>query len=565
YLTQEVAAGTGTLFEVMLSARPEVLDIKRRLDASSGEVADLAGDGGEAYEAALEEYGRLLDDFEQSGGYAYDNAVTGALIGLGFDRDDFGRGLETLSGGQKTRLALAKILLAGHTVLLLDEPTNHLDIPAIGWLEEFLKAYDGAVLIVSHDRYFLDRAADRIIELENGKVEEYPGNYSFYREEKERRTEARMRDYELASAKYEKEKEYINRMRAGVHARQAKGRERRLSRFEMPDAPSREGEALTLRWDEVKRSSDNVLKVEGISKHFGRTEIVRDASFTLRRVERAGIVGRNGTGKSTLLRIIIGTETADSGKSEFGPNVKPAYYSQGLEGLDEDNTVLDELWSVSPLAVEQKIRDMLGSFRFTGDDSQKKVSYLSGGEKGRLALAKIVLQGANLLILDEPTNHLDIRSREALEDAITSFGGTVLTVSHDRYFLDSVAEKIFELDGARLTEYWGNYSYYSEKKAAQAVEAVQAESAGRATWEDRKHRQAEDKKREREAKKQADRISGIEDSIGALEVRMLELERQLADPAVCADYAKVMELTNSYNDLKTERDGLYELLEEEMA
>ena len=369
-----------------------------------------------------------------------------------------------MSGGQRTRLYLAKILLANNDLLMLDEPTNHLDVPAILWLEEFLKSYPGTVLLVSHDRYFLDRVVTRIIEIEDGQAEEYNGGFTAYRLEKDKRIADRQRHYDLMSARLEKEKEYINRMRAGVHARQAKGREKRLARFDMPTKPKGDAAGLSFEWGEVKRSADTVVKADGVSKSFGAKEILKDINFTVRRGERAGIIGRNGGGKSTLLKIILGETKPDAGEIFISPNVKAAYYAQGLEGLNETNTVLDEIWAAKPLAPEQEMRDLLGSFLFSGDNAQKKVGDLSGGEKGRLALAKTILAGANLLVLDEPTNHLDIPAREALEEALKSFGGTVLAVSHDRYFLDSFSEKTYELAEGNLTEYWGNYSYTLEKK-----------------------------------------------------------------------------------------------------
>ena len=565
YLEQEAGSGgAGTILEEMLSARPSVLALKKKLETQAHAVGILAGTGGAGYETALTEYGVLLEEFEKTGGYAYDNMVTGALRGLGFQPDEFDRPLSTLSGGQKTRLAMAKLLLAGHDLLMLDEPTNHLDIPAIAWLEEFLKEYKGTVLLVSHDRYFLDNVANRILELSDGEVEEYPGNFSRYRVEKEKRTEARLREYELASARLAKEKEYINRMRAGVNARQAKGREKRLARFEMPDRPASEKKGPALEWTEVARSSDSVVVAEGLSKRFGGREVIADATFMLRRGERVGVVGRNGCGKSTLLKMITGEIRPDTGGVSLGPKVKTAYYAQGLEGLDPYSTVLDELWSVEPLATEQKMRDMLGAFLFSGDDALKKVGVLSGGEKGRLAIAKVVLAGANLLILDEPTNHLDIPSREALEDALAGFTGTVLAVSHDRYFLDGFADRIYEIKDGRLRAYHGNYSYYQEKKGSEEQEAARALTEGREAWESRKQEQAKKRRNERDEEKKASRIRDIEFEIEEVEAGLREAESKLADPGVYGDFGKVTELTQCYNILKEKRDQLYDLLEEEV-
>lgn len=566
YLTQLTDRDGGvTLLEEMLSTRPEVLRLKERLSVSAAHISELATAGDPGYERAMEEYGGLLEEFESSGGYAYENEVTGALIGLGFGRDEFGRPLSTLSGGERTRLALGKLLMAGHDVLLLDEPTNHLDIPAITWLEDFLCKSGLTVLIVSHDRYFLDRVATRILDLSGGKVEEYPGNFTRYREEKVKRNDARRKEYELARAKYEKEKEYINRMRAGVNSRQAKGREKRLDRFEMPDAPQHERRAMSLKFTGAGRTSDTVISVDGVFKSFAGNIVLDDVSFTLRRGERAGIVGANGSGKSTLLKIILGMQQPELGEASLGGNVQAGYYSQGLEGLDEDSTVLDELWSVDNMATEQEIRDMLGVFLFSGDDAAKRVGSLSGGEKGRLSIAKIVLAGANLLVLDEPTNHLDIASREALERAVSMFDGAVLAVSHDRYFLDGFAQKIFELKDGRLTEYWGNYTDYTAKRVEDEEEAATEASEGRRSWEERKQAQAIERKKEKEDERRARKIESIESEIEELDELLRKIEAELSDPAVCADYARVSELTAKYDGLKTRMDALYDTLEKELA
>ena len=567
YLEQQADAGSSnTLLDGMLGAKPGVLELKRKLETATADISRLAEGGGTSYEKAMEDYSSLLDEFERSGGYAYENEVKGALKGLGFSEADFGRATGTLSGGQRTRLSLAKLILAGHDLLMLDEPTNHLDIPAINWLEEFLSKYPGTLLIVSHDRFFLDRVVTRVFELDAGRIEEYPGNFSAYVIEKEKRTADRLKQYELASERFEKEKEYINRMRAGVNARQAKGREKRLSRFELPDRPAGERQSLRLEWGDVERSADTVFAVEGVRKSFGGKEVLNGLSFRLRRGERAGIIGRNGEGKSTLLKILTGELAPDEGQVETGGKVKLAYYAQGLECLTETNTVIDELWSAEPLAVEQKIRDLLGAFLFSGDDALKKVGVLSGGEKGRLAIAKIALSGANLLILDEPTNHLDIPSREALEEALTGFGGTILAVSHDRRFLDNVAEKIYELEDGGLTEYFGNFSYYAARKQQPSDTAEKgAEGEGRKDWEERKQKQAEEKKRERELAKRAERMLLIEGEIEALEKELTEVEEKLARPEIYENFDKVNELTECYNNLKDKREKLYDLLEGEAA
>ncbi len=553
------------LLDAALGSRPEVMSVKDKLNLAAERAGALAGDGGDGYEAAVEEYGALLEEFESAGGYAYENEVSGALIGLGFDREDFDRLVSTLSGGERTRLGLAMMLVAGHGLLLLDEPTNHLDIAAVAWLEEFLLKYAGTVLMVSHDRYFLDRVATRIFELDRGAVESFHGNYSRYRQEKQKRDEARRKQYELAHARFEKEKEYIDRMRAGVNARQAKGREKRLARFELPDAPAGPKRQVRIGFTDAGRTSDTVVSTDSVGKSFGGVRILKDVSLTIRRGERVGIVGPNGSGKSTLLKIIMGELDPDEGGAQLGGNVYPGYYAQGLEGLDESNTVIEELWEASPLSTEQEIRDLLGAFLFTGDDAHKKVVRLSGGEKGRLAISKMVLKGANLLVLDEPTNHLDIPSREALEAAIEGFRGSVISVSHDRFFLDRFAGRILEVDDGRLTEHWGNYSDYAQKKRESTEIREESVSEGRRAWEDGKERRALERKKEKDERLRREAISGMEEEIGRVEERIMELETRLADPAVFGDYAKVADLTGEYEDLKLRRDSLYEQLDKELA
>jgi len=566
YLEQSSASEQGeSILGVMLAARPDVLRLRKALTDSADRVAALAQSGGAGYEAAMEEYGALLEEFESAGGYSYENEAAGALVGLGFTREEFGRDLSTLSGGERTRLLLARMLVAGHDMLLLDEPTNHLDISAITWLEGFLDRFRGAALIVSHDRYFLDRVATRVLEMDRGTVESYPGNYSRYRAEKHRRDEARRREYELALARYEKEKEYINRMRAGVNARQAKGREKRLARFDMPDAPGAPGRSIKLEIGSSGRASDTVAAAESINVSFGGRPVLKSVSFTVRRGERVGVVGPNGSGKSTLLKVMLGELLPDSGSAVLGAKVMPGYYAQGMEGLSDTNTVLDELWSSSPMSTEQEVRDLLGAFMFTGDDQSKKVGRLSGGEKGRLAIAKIVIKGANLLVLDEPTNHLDIPSREALEDAVAGFGGTVISVSHDRYFLDEFAGRIFELGAGRLTEYLGNYSDYARKKTEGPREEEPEPSEGRLAWQQQKNHKAEERRKEREAQKRLEAVAGIESEIERTELAILDLEARLADPEVCTDYSRLSGLTAEYEQAKSKRNALYEQLDKELA
>jgi ATP-binding cassette subfamily F protein 3 len=558
---------SGTLMEVMLSARPEVYELKDRLDNVAGELERHSSKGDSAYDRSLQDYAKLSDEFEQAGGYTYENEITGALIGLGFGREDFDRGAASLSGGERTRLELARLLIGKHGLLLLDEPTNHLDISSIDWLEDYVARYDGTILMVSHDRYFLDRITTGIVEIHNGVAHSYPGNFSRYRKLRAGRMEAMAKEYELARERHDKEKEYINRMRAGQNSRQAKGREKRLARFEMPDMPLSEKRGMSVGFgSNVERSVSTVLHAEGVTKSFAGRTILNGVDITVRRGERVAIIGANGTGKSTLIKVLMGEVKPDSGIVEIGGKVKTGYYSQGLELLDLESTVLDELWSITPMATEQEIRDRLGMFLFSGEDAEKKISSLSGGEKGRIAIAKIVATGSNLLVLDEPTNHLDIPSREALEEAIADFGGTIIAISHDRYFIDSFADKVYELADGKLTEYYGNYSYYISKKTAIAKSPEARETpSGKEEHEKRKREQAEKRRTENARKKQARKVGDIETEIEGIEARISEIEAELADPATYGRSGGIHGLTSEYDELRTRRDELYGLLEEELA
>jgi len=559
----------GTLMEVMLGARPEVNTLKERLDYAASEIERLASDGGRSYERALQDYAELSDEYERAGGYTYENEITGALAGMAFREEDHHRDASSLSGGERTRLELARLLVGNHGLLLLDEPTNHLDIRSIEWLEDFISRYEGTVLMVSHDRYFLDRVTDTVIEIEDGTAHTYPGNYSRYLKLRAERREAMAREYELARKRYEKEKEYIDRMRAGQNARQAKGREKRLSRFEMPERPKADGRAISLGFgSDVERSASEVVAARDVTVRYGDRTVLDRVSLTVRRGDRLAIIGPNGTGKSTLVKALMGDISPDEGDVKLGGRVKPGYYSQGLEGLDGDSTVLEAQWSVNPMEAEVEVRSRLGLFLFSGDDAGKKVSMLSGGEKGRLAISRIVAAGANLLVLDEPTNHLDIPSREALEAALAGFGGTVIAVSHDRYFIDAFADRVCELVDGRLTEYYGDYSYYESKKRTEQEEAVAPEnkpSSGREEHEKRKRERAERKKAENLEKRKRENIDGIETEIVEIEDRIGTLEAELSNPDAYGRFGNLRELTDEYERLKLRREELYGLLEKELA
>jgi len=558
----------GTLLDVMQSARPEIDELRRLIDNASREIERLADQGGPNYDRALRDYAGLVDDYEHAGGYLYENEITGALNGMGFSEADHGRKAESLSGGERTRLELARLLVGRHGLLLLDEPTNHLDIRSIDWLEDFISRFDGTLLMVSHDRYFLDRIAGTIIDLSGGTAETYPGNYSRYMKLSRERRAAAEKEYELARARYDKEKEYIDRMRAGQNARQAKGREKRLSRFEMPDRPETGKRSISVDFgDKTARSAAEVVVAKNVTVRYGDRAVLDDITMTVRRGDRVAVIGPNGTGKSTFLRALMGEMEPDGGTVVLGSRVKPGYYAQGLEKLDPGSTVLEEQWSVTPMETDREVRGRLGLFLFSGDDVLKKVSSLSGGEKGRLAISMIAAAGANLLVLDEPTNHLDIESREALEKALSGFDGTVVAVSHDRYFIDAFADRVYELTDGRLTEYHGDYSYYESRKTALPPQPQIPEkpSSGREEHERRKRERAEKKKVENDNRRRQRTIGGIESEIEEIENRIVAIESELSDPASYGRFGRLDEITKDYEELKQRREELYGLLEKELA
>lgn len=549
YVEQDAATNDNTLYEELCSAYNDVLgwqEDMRHLEKAISEEKDEAAQAG-----LLQEYSKVVERFERSGGYEYENNIRRVAFGLGFTADDFSRRLNAFSGGQKTRICLARALLRQPDFLFLDEPTNHLDIEMVEWLEEFLKSYPGGVLIISHDRYFLDKVVERVIELENGKLQAYTGNYSRYLTQKAERMAALTSAYEKQQTYIDKTQAFVDKYRAGVKSKQARGREKQLSRLERIVLPAEISRFDYFGFNPPSECADRVAELLEASAAYGERVIFKDVSLLVRRGDGIALVGPNGAGKTTLLKLLTGDLEPAAGRVKIGSRVKIGYFSQEHEGLNPHNRIMDELLQEYGLS-EERSRHYLGAFLFKGDDVYKIIGDLSGGEKARLAMLKLMLTGANFLILDEPTNHLDIPAKEAVEEAIMSFPGTFLTVSHDRYFLDKVANCVLELEKGSLVEYTGNYSYYREKKIAvekaAAVErqAVQAEAAAKKPVQQRQRKQDGERQLKR-----------LETEIAELEAALAEVEARLNDPTVHADPAASRALAEEYGQVQTQLDEKY--------
>ena len=467
----------GTIYEELRSAKSDIFEMEERIRSIEHELKSLAG---EALESRLETYNRLQSEFEARNGYACESEIVGVLKGLGFTEDEFSKKTDTLSGGQKTRVALGKLLLTNPDILLLDEPTNHLDLNSISWLETYLMNYSGAVFIVSHDRFFLNRVVTKVVEIENGEIRMYMGNYRAYSEKKQQIRDARLKEYLNQQREIKHQQAVIEKLRSfnrEKSIRRAESREKMLEKMTPVDKPMDTPEAMHFALEPSCVSGNDVLSVEGLSKCFGHQVLFHDVSFEIKRGEHVAIIGDNGTGKTTLLKILNQVQKADAGSFTLGAKVQIGYYDQEHHVLHDDKTIFDEISDDYPTLNNTQIRNTLAAFQFTGDEVFKEIRSLSGGEKGRVSLAKLMLSEANFLILDEPTNHLDIASKEILEEALNNYSGTVLYVSHDRYFINRTATRILELVNRTFVNYIGNYDYYLEKKD----ELTRAYASGSAT------------------------------------------------------------------------------------
>lgn len=566
YLAQhQDLTGDLTIYEEVLQAKQDLIRMEERLRALEEEMKH---EQGERLEELMNTYTRLSHTFELENGYAYRSEVVGVLKGLGFEPEEFEKKVSTLSGGQKTRVALGRLLLTKPDVILLDEPTNHLDMESIAWLEGYLLNYSRAVFIVSHDRYFLDRVVTKIVEIDAGKVTTFEGNYSAYSQKKAMLREAAYHAWMNQQQEIRHQEEVIAKLKSfnrEKSIRRAESREKMLDKMEVLEKPSEVRADMRIRLEPRVTSGNDVLRVSNLSKSFPGQPLFSDLNFEIRRGERVAIIGNNGTGKTTILKILNSVVAPDGGQIELGTKVQIGYYDQEHQVLHMDKTIFQEISDTYPYLTNTEIRNVLAAFLFTEDDVFQPIHTLSGGERGRISLAKLMLSNANFLILDEPTNHLDIVSKEILEQALRDYTGTVLYVSHDRYFINQTATRILELTNQQLVNYIGNYDYYLEKKeeltsiyapsaAAENVEKP-AQSAVKLDWKSQKEEQARQRKRENDLKKTEARIE-------ELETRDAEIDEEMSQPEVATDVAKCVALSNEKAEIAAELEQLYEKWEE---
>lgn len=573
YLAQhQNLSSDGTIYDELLSVKKDIIALEEKIRETEQQMKNATG---EQLDTLLDQYTKMNHQFELENGYAYQSEIVGVLKGLGFTEDDFSLPVNTLSGGQKTRVALGKLLLSKPDIILLDEPTNHLDMESIRWLENYLLGYNGSVIIVAHDRYFLDRIVTKIIEIENTHVTVFSGNYTAYADKKKILRNMQLKEYLNQQREIKHQQEVITKLKQfnrEKSIKRAESREKMLDKLEVVDKPAEINDKMNIELNPSVISGNDVLSVSHLSKAFDDNTLFTDISFDIKRGERVALIGNNGTGKTTILKIINDILPADSGEIKLGSKVTIGYYDQEHHVLDPDKTLFDELQDAYPDLNNTQIRNTLAAFLFTNDDVFKYIRDLSGGERGRVSLAKLMLSNANFLILDEPTNHLDMVSKEILENALNSYTGTVLYVSHDRYFINTTATRIIELVGQTTVNYIGNYDYYIEKKDAltaaalagkpadssSAVSAAQKNAqkeSAKADWKQSKEEQALLKKKKNELKKTEERIAVIED-------RLKAIEEESALPEVCTDTARLLELHKESTKLSEELDTLYEKWEE---
>ena len=558
--------GHHTIYEELMTTKQYILDMEDKIRSLEQEMKYVAGD---KLESLMNSYTRLTHQFELENGYAYKSEIVGVLKGLGFEEEDYGKQIENLSGGQKTRVALGKLLISKPDILLLDEPTNHLDMESIAWLETYLLNYPGAVFIVSHDRYFLDKVVTKIVEIEAAQMRMYEGNYSAYALKKAQLRDAQYKAYLNQQREIKHQEAVITKLRSfnrEKSIKRAESRVKMLDKIQRIEKPIEIDNQMRISLEPRFISGNDVLTVEGLSKAFPGQTLFTDINFEIKRGERVALIGNNGTGKTTILKILNGIVDADAGRFALGSKVQIGYYDQEHHVLHMEKTIFQEISDTYPTLTETEIRNMLAAFHFTGDDVFKLISSLSGGERGRVSLAKLMLSEANFLILDEPTNHLDIASKEILEEALNSYTGTVLYVSHDRYFINQTATRIMDLTNQAIVNYIGDYDYYLEKKdemtriyapaqetAAQEVKENVSET--KLTWQQQKEEQALKRKRENELKK-------VEARIEELEARDKEIDETMVLPDICTNVAECTKLSREKAAIAEELEGLYEKWEE---
>lgn len=565
YLAQNQDISTeSTIYDEMLKTKENIIKTEERLRTIENEMKSADGD---RLSSLMDTYSKLNHLFEAENGYAYKSEITGVLKGLGFTEDDFGKKISSLSGGQKTRVFLSRLLLLKPDIILLDEPTNHLDMSSVSWLETFLNNYPGAVIIVSHDRYFLDRIVNHVIEIENHKTYSYKGNYTDFAEKKAVIRDAELKHYYNQQKEIKHQEQVIEKLKSfnrEKSVKRAESREKMLNKMERIDKPVFTDSEMHLKLTPQVISGNDVLDVSNLKKSFGSNTLFENLSFNIKRGEKVAVIGNNGTGKTTILKIINGIINADCGEIKIGSKVNIGYYDQEHHVLTMENTLFEEISDTYPEMTNTEIRNVLAAFLFTGDDVFKKIESLSGGERGRLSLAKLMLSKANFLILDEPTNHLDITSKEILENALNNYDGTVLYVSHDRYFINKTATRILDLKNCQLVNYIGNYDYYLEKKEqVSAIYAPEPQSGSSSTnpssnkedWKSQKEEQAKARKRQNE-------INKIEAEIAELEDKISECDTELSNPDYSSNAAKLIEIQKEKDTASETLERLYEKWEQ---
>ena len=563
YLAQQQNLGSdNTIYDELLSVKQYILDMEKELRSIEKRMNTADGD---ELENLMKKYSDLNHRFEMENGYAYKSEITGVLKGLGFSEEDFTLNVNTLSGGQKTRVALGKLLLAKPDIILLDEPTNHLEMESIRWLENYLLNYNGAVLIVAHDRYFLDKIVSKIIELDNGVATVFSGNYTDYAAKKAILRNMKLKEYLNQQREIKHQEDVITKLKQfnrEKSIKRAESREKMLDKIEIIDKPQELNDKMNIKLEPNVVSGNDVLTISGLSKSFDDVTLFDNIDIEIKRGERVALIGNNGTGKTTILKLINGIIEPDSGSIYLGAKVNIGYYDQEHHVLDPDKTIFDEIRDAYPDLNNTQIRNTLAAFLFTNEDVFKYIRDLSGGEKGRVSLAKLMLSNANFLILDEPTNHLDIVSKEILENALNNYTGTVLFVSHDRYFINAAATRIIELSNKTVVNYIGNYDYYLEKRdilsakpintvSSADIEHAKKAADSKASWQEEKIKQAQLKKIKNELKRTEERIANIEERID-------KLDNMYADPAISSDTAKLMEIHTEKEELSKELDKLYD-------
>lgn len=559
-----------TIYDEVVSVFSDLIGAEEELRSLEHQIASLSdkgGSSGDQLKKTMDTYGKKYEEFEKNNGYAYKSEVRGTLKGLGFSDEEMDKPVNVLSGGEKTRVLLAKLLLSKPSFLLLDEPTNHLDADAIEWLEGFLRSYEETIMIISHDRYFLDQSVNRIFEMENKHLTTYNGNYTDYQKQARVNREIRLRQYENQQRDIKKQEESIERLKAygrEKHLKRARSKEKMLDKVDRLEKPQELRKKARFNFVLRHHSGNDVLKVQGLAKSFDDRKLFEGVDFDLYRGEKVALIGPNGVGKSTLFKIIMGDESQDHGDYKLGQGVDIAYFHQEQKSLNLENTIIDEVWDDNPHMTQTEVRNLLGAFLFEGEDVFKSIRSLSGGERARVAILKLILSRSNLLLLDEPTNHLDIDSKEVLEDALKEYEGTLLTISHDRYFLNTVVDRILVLKPDGVEEYLGNYEYYQNKKKQESEKSYLADmedqvSKTKTQIREERRREKELKKNENKAKKL---IKDLEVEIELTEKQIGGLDHMLCQEEVYTSPERMKEVNQEKSDLEKRLSKLYDKWEQ---